>query len=48
MSNTIYENILEDYMPELKRIGKDKVLILMDKHPVHKNLNSLKSYKEKV
>ena len=22
MSNTIYENILEDYMPELKRIWK--------------------------
>ena len=22
MSNTIYENILEDYMSELKRIGK--------------------------
>ena len=48
MSNTIYENILEDYMPELKRIGNNYVLILMDNHPVHKNLNSLKCYKEKV
>ena len=47
MSNTIYENILEDYMPELKRIGKNEVLVLMDNHPVHKSLNSLKFYKEK-
>ena len=36
MSNTIYENILEDYMPELKRIRKYCALILMDNHPVHK------------
>ena len=27
---------------------KKEVLILMDNHPVHKSLNSLKSYKEKV
>ena len=47
MSNTIYENILEDYMPELKRIGKNEVLALMDNHPVHKSLNSPKFYKEK-
>ena len=47
MSNTIYENILEDYMPELKRIKKNEMLILMDNHPVHKSLNSLKIYKEK-
>ena len=47
MSNTIYENILEDYMPELKRIGKNEVLVLMDNHSVHKSLNSLKFYKEK-
>ena len=46
-SNTIYENILEDNMPELKRIEKNEVLILMDNHPVHKSLNSLKFYKEK-
>ena len=46
MSNTIYENILEDNMPELKRIEK-KVLILMNNHSVHKSLNSLKFYKEK-
>ena len=46
MSNTIYENILEDDMPELKII-KNEVLVLMDNHPVHKNLNSLKFYKEK-
>ena len=42
MSNTIYENILEDYMPELKRIEKNEVLVLMDNHPVHTSLNSLK------
>ena len=49
MRNTIYENILEEYMPELKRIWKkNEVLILMDNHPVHKSLNSLKFYKEKV
>ena len=34
-------------MPELKRIGKNEVLILMDNHPVHKSLNSLKFYKVK-
>ena len=48
MSNTIYENILEDYMPELKRIEEKKVFILMDNHHVHKSLNSLKFYKEKI
>ena len=47
MSNTNYKNILEDYMPELKRIEKVEVLILMDNNPVHKSLNSLKFYKEK-
>ena len=47
MSNTIYENILEDYKLELKKIGQNEVLILMDNHPVHKSLNSLKFYKEK-
>ena len=30
MSNAIYENILEEYMPEFKRIWKNEVLILMD------------------
>ena len=36
---------MEDYMPELKRIEKyKKVLVLMDNHPVQKNLNSLKIY----
>ena len=45
ISSTIYENILEDYMPKLKRIGKNKVLVLMDNNPVHKSLNSLKFYK---
>ena len=34
-------------MPELKRIGNNEVLILMDNHPVHKSLNNLKFYKEK-
>ena len=38
MSNTIYENILEDYMPELKRIEKIENFILMDNHPVHNSL----------
>ena len=47
MSNTIYENILKDNMLELKRTRKNEVLILMDSHPVHKSLNSLKFYKEK-
>ena len=47
MSNTIYENILKDYTTELKRIGKNEILVLMDNHPVHKSLNSLKFYKEK-
>ena len=47
MSKTIYENILEDYIPELKRIRKNEVLVLKDNHPVHKSLNSLKYYKEK-
>ena len=42
MSNTIYENILENYMPELKRIRKNEALILMNYHPVHKSWNSLK------
>ena len=43
--NTIYENILEGYIPELKKIEK-KVLILMDRNPAHKSLNRLKFYKE--
>ena len=47
MSNTINENILEDYMPEWNRIGKNEVLVLVDDHPVHKSLNNLKFYKEK-
>ena len=47
MSNAIYENILEDYMPESKRIGK-KVLILMDNHHVYKSLNSFKFIKKKI
>ena len=34
-------------MPELKRIGKNEVLVLMDNHLVHKSLNSLEFYKEK-
>ena len=34
-------------MTESKRIGKNEVLVLMDSHPVHKSLNSLKFYKEK-
>ena len=48
MSNTIYENIFEDYMPELKKIWKNEVLILMDNHPVHESLNSLKFHKKGI
>ena len=41
MSNTIYKkNKLENYLPEFKKIGKNEVLIFMDNHPVHKNLNN--------
>ena len=35
-------------MPELKRIGKDYVLILMDNHPVHKIKTVLNFIKKKV
>ena len=46
MTNSLYEKILEDYLPELKRICKGDVKILMDNHPVHKRMNSLLFYKE--
>ena len=38
--------ILEDYLPEFKRICKGDVKILMDDHPVHKSMNSKLFYKE--
>ena len=46
MANSLYEEILEDYLPEFKRICKGDVKILMDNHPVHKSMNSLLFYKE--
>ena len=46
MTNSLYEEILEDYLPEFKRICKGDVKILMDNHPVHKSMNSLLFYKE--
>ena len=46
MTNSLYEEILEDYLPEFKRICKGGVKILMDNHPVHKSMNSLLFYKE--
>ena len=32
MTNSLYEEILEDYLSELKRICKGDVKILMDNH----------------
>ena len=46
MTNSLYEEILEDYMPEFKRICKGDVKILMNNHSVHKSMNSLLFYKE--
>ena len=46
MTNSLYEEILEDYLPEFKRICKGDVKILMDNQPVHKRMNSLLFYKE--
>ena len=46
MTNSLYKEILEDYLPEFKRICKGDVQILMDNHPVHKSRNSLLFYKE--
>ena len=46
MANSLNEEILEDYLPEFKRICKGDVKILMDNHPVHKSMNSLLFYKE--
>ena len=46
MTNSLYEEILEDCLPEFKRICKGDVKILMDNHPVHKSMNSLLFYKE--
>ena len=47
MSNSIYENILEIICQSWRELKKNEVLVLMDNHPVHKSLNSLKFYKEK-
>ena len=46
MTNSLYEEILDDYLPEFKRICKGDVKILMNNHPVHKSMNSLLFYKE--
>ena len=46
ITNSLYEEILEDYLPEFKRICKGDVKILMDNHPVYKSMNSLLFYKE--
>ena len=46
MTNSLYEEILDDYLPEFKRICKGDVKILMDNHPAHKSMNSLLFYKE--
>ena len=46
MTNSLYEEILEDYLPEFKRIFKGDVKILIDNHPVHKSMDSLLFYKE--
>ena len=46
MTNSLYEEILEDYLPEPKRISKGDVKILMDNHSAHKSMNSLLFYKE--
>ena len=46
MTNSLYEEILEDYLPEFKIIIKGDVKILMDSHPVHESMNSLLFYKE--
>ena len=46
ITNSLYEEILEDYLPEFKRICKRDVKILMDNHPVHKSMNGLLFYKE--
>ena len=46
MTNSLYEEILENYLPEFIGICKGDVTILMDNHPVHKSMNSLLFYKE--
>ena len=46
MTNSLYEEISEDYLPEYIRICKGDVKILMDNHSVHKSMNSLLFYKE--
>ena len=46
MTNSLYEEILEDYLPEFERICKGDVKILMDNHPEHKSMNSLLFYKK--
>ena len=46
MTNSLYEEILEDYLPRFKRICKGDVKILMYNHPAHKSIYSLLFYKE--
>ena len=44
MTNPLYENILEDYLPKFKRISKRDIKILMDNHPVYKKMKGLLFY----
>ena len=46
MTNSLYEEILVDYLPEFKGICKGDIKILMDNHSVHKSMKSLLFYKE--
>ena len=46
MTKSLYEEILENYLPEFKRICKGDVKILMDNNLVHKSMNSLLFYKQ--
>ena len=43
-NSLLYEDILDNYLPELKRIFKGDIKILMDNHPIHKIVNSLLFY----
>ena len=45
-TNSLYEDKLEDYLPELKIIYIGDIKILVDNNPVHKNMNSLLFNKE--
>ena len=44
----LYKGILEHHLPELKRIFKEDIKILMDNYPDYKRMNSLLFYKYKI